>query len=107
MSNFIIIAANCCQDSYLVYSFYVFILILLFYSSILCVFRLDLATLQWEAMSALEVARVYHACCAVRGSLVVIGGNIWSNEVIGSVEMFAEGGVESRSQINRLCHAAG
>jgi hypothetical protein len=38
------------------------------------VWRLDMASLQWESMSALVTARVYHACCAVRGSVAVIGG---------------------------------
>jgi len=35
---------------------------------------LDLATLRWEAMPALLRARYHHACCAVRGALVVLGG---------------------------------
>jgi len=36
---------------------------------------LDLATLRWEAMPALlSVRYVDHACCAVRGALVVLGG---------------------------------
>jgi hypothetical protein len=35
---------------------------------------LDLATMRWEAMPALLCARVGHACCAVRGALVVLGG---------------------------------
>jgi hypothetical protein len=35
---------------------------------------LDLATLRWEAMPALVCARYGHACCAVRGALVVLGG---------------------------------
>jgi hypothetical protein len=38
------------------------------------VFRLDLATLRWEPMPALVTAREQHTCCAVRGTLVVIGG---------------------------------
>jgi hypothetical protein len=38
------------------------------------VWRLDLASLQWESMPALVTARVDHACCAVRGSVAVIGG---------------------------------
>jgi hypothetical protein len=36
--------------------------------------RLDLATLRWEPMPALVTARFDHACCAVRGALVVLGG---------------------------------
>jgi hypothetical protein len=35
---------------------------------------LDLATLRWEPMPALVCARFGHACCAVRGALVVLGG---------------------------------
>jgi hypothetical protein len=35
---------------------------------------LDLATLRWEAMPAMVCARYGHACCAVRGALVVLGG---------------------------------
>jgi hypothetical protein len=36
--------------------------------------RLDLATMRWEAMPALVTGRYNHACCAVRGALVVLGG---------------------------------
>jgi hypothetical protein len=35
---------------------------------------LDLATMWWEAMPALLRARFSHACCVVRGALVVLGG---------------------------------
>ena len=38
------------------------------------VWRLDLASLQWESMPALVTARVYHACCAVGGSPVAVFG---------------------------------
>jgi hypothetical protein len=39
------------------------------------VWRLDLASLQWESMAALVPARVTdHVCCAVGGSVAVIGG---------------------------------
>jgi hypothetical protein len=38
------------------------------------VWGLDLATMRWEAMPALLCARRSHACCAVRGALIVIGG---------------------------------
>jgi hypothetical protein len=38
------------------------------------VWGLDLATMRWEAMPALLSARYGHACCAVRGALVVLGG---------------------------------
>ena len=39
------------------------------------VWRLNPATLQWEPMPALVTARDGHACCVVRGTLVVLGGN--------------------------------
>jgi hypothetical protein len=38
------------------------------------VWGLDLATMRWEAMPALLCARQDHACCAVRGAVVVLGG---------------------------------
>jgi len=38
------------------------------------VWGLDLVTMQWEAMPALLCARAHHACCSVRGSLIVLGG---------------------------------
>ena len=50
------------------------------------VWRLDLATLWWEAIPALVTARSDHACCAVRKGLVVIGGGT-SEAVMVSVEM--------------------
>jgi hypothetical protein len=36
--------------------------------------KLDLATMRWEPMPALLTARSNHACCAVRGALVVLSG---------------------------------
>jgi hypothetical protein len=38
------------------------------------VWRLNLATMRWEPMPALVTARSHHACCAVRGALVILGG---------------------------------
>jgi len=38
------------------------------------VWGLDLATMRWEAMPAFLCARQAHACCTVRGALVVLGG---------------------------------
>jgi hypothetical protein len=52
--------------------------------------RLDLATLQWEAMPSLVLAREDHVCCAVRGALVVLGGDTSGDEVI-SIEMLSKG----------------
>jgi hypothetical protein len=62
------------------------------------VWRLDLASLQWESMPALVTARVAHGCCAVRGSVAVIAGRVLvGNEVTmtASVEVLVplwEGG---------------
>jgi hypothetical protein len=39
------------------------------------VWRLDLATLRWEPMPALVTVRARHASCAVRGTVVVLGGD--------------------------------
>jgi hypothetical protein len=36
--------------------------------------RLDLATMRWEPVPALVTTRALHACCAVRGAPVVLGG---------------------------------
>jgi hypothetical protein len=58
------------------------------------VLRLDLATMRWETMPALVTARYNHACCAVRGTLVVLGGIIGDGRS-SSVEMLSsseEGG---------------
>jgi len=38
------------------------------------VWGLSLAELRWEAMPALLCPRSHHACCTVRGALVVLGG---------------------------------
>jgi hypothetical protein len=61
------------------------------------VWRLDLATLQWEPMPALVTGRSGHACCVVRGTLVVLGGGVSPDEeeFTSSVEMLSsseEGG---------------
>lgn len=58
--------------------------------------RLDLASLQLESRRTLVTARFAHACCAVRGSVAVIGGHKRvGNEVTttASVEVISsEGG---------------
>jgi len=54
--------------------------------------RLDLATLRWETMPSLLHARFGHACCAVRGVLVVLGGVTLGDEFTSSVEMLSKGG---------------
>jgi hypothetical protein len=65
------------------------------------VWSLDLATLQWAPMPALVEARSGHACCAVRGSLVILGGSSSDQHLVvqdvhapsASVEMLSpEGG---------------
>ena len=38
------------------------------------VWRLDLAELRWERMPSLALPRYAHACCTVRGDIVVLGG---------------------------------
>jgi hypothetical protein len=40
------------------------------------VWRLDLGELRWEHMPSLTCGRIAHACCAVRGSVVVLGGMV-------------------------------
>jgi hypothetical protein len=54
--------------------------------------RLDLGELRWERMSGLEVTRQGHACCAVRGDVVVLAGQ--SNEE-------GEGGVATVEVLRR------
>jgi hypothetical protein len=51
------------------------------------VWRLDMATLRWEPMPGLVTPRSHHACCAVRGKLVDLGGNTPGGGVTSSVEM--------------------
>jgi hypothetical protein len=51
--------------------------------------RLDPATLRWEAMPALMTAIDTHACCAVRGTLVVLGGRNSALTLTSSVEMLS------------------
>jgi hypothetical protein len=81
------------------------------------VLRLDLATMRWEPMPALVTARQAHACCVVRGDLVVLGGYTAAS-LTSSMEMLSseeEGGafvdlpafVDLHLWISRRCHAAG
>jgi hypothetical protein len=59
------------------------------------VLRLDLATMRWVPMPALVAGRSEHACCAVRGTLVVLGGITQEGGRTSSVEMLSsseEGG---------------
>jgi hypothetical protein len=54
--------------------------------------RLNLATLRWETMPSLLLARKDQACCAVRGGLVVLGGETsGGGEFTSSVEMLSKG----------------
>jgi hypothetical protein len=53
--------------------------------------RLNLATLRWEMMPSLLLARKYHACCTVRGALVVLGGETLGGELTSSVEVLSKG----------------
>ena len=62
------------------------------------VWRLDLGTLQWERLPDLSRARSRHACCAVRGDVVVIGGlDVVDNE-LATVEVLRGGDSSSNSQ---------
>jgi len=57
------------------------------------VWQLDLATLQWVPMPTLVTARCDHACCVVRGALVVLGGYVSDGEETTSrVEILSKGG---------------
>jgi hypothetical protein len=53
------------------------------------VWRLDLATLRWGRMPGLVTARSRPACCAVRGKLVVLGGQTAGGSFTSSVEMLS------------------
>ena len=53
--------------------------------------RLDLATLRWEAMPSLVTGHSEHACCAVMGALVVLGGATSGGEFTSSVETLSKG----------------
>jgi hypothetical protein len=52
------------------------------------VWRLDMTTLRWEPMPGLVTVRDGHACCVVRGNLVVLGGNNSAGRT-SSVEMLS------------------
>ena len=56
------------------------------------VWRLNLATLQWERMPPLLTARDFHACCVVRGRLVVFGENLHHASSETSVETLVASG---------------
>jgi len=51
------------------------------------VWRLDLGVLQWERLPDLTTGRFAHACCAVRGGVVVLGGLVAGHESTTSVEI--------------------
>jgi hypothetical protein len=51
------------------------------------VWRLDLGALRWERLPDLTTGRANHACCAVRGGIVVLGGAIAGHEPTASVEI--------------------
>jgi hypothetical protein len=44
------------------------------------VLRLDLGELRWESMPDLTLGRASHACCAVRGGIVALGGIILADD---------------------------
>jgi hypothetical protein len=55
--------------------------------------RLDLGEPRWKRMPSLTRRRTDHACCAVRGAVVVLGGMVeaeddeWREELTASVEI--------------------
>jgi hypothetical protein len=54
------------------------------------VWRLDLGELRWERLPDLTTERAHHACCAVRGGVVVLGGLVEGHDarkVTASVEI--------------------
>jgi hypothetical protein len=57
------------------------------------VWRLDLATLRWEPRPSLVTACAGSACCAVRGTLVVLGGETSGEDdpISSEVEMLSSG----------------
>jgi hypothetical protein len=58
------------------------------------VLRLDPATMRWEPMPALVTGRNHHACCAVRGALVALGGGMAGGVLTSSVEIFSSSAPE-------------
>jgi hypothetical protein len=56
--------------------------------------RLDLATLRWEPMPALVTARHEHACCALRGTLVALGGYFSEGSRTSRAEMLSSSSSE-------------
>jgi hypothetical protein len=57
------------------------------------VWRLDLGELPWERMPSLTHGRADHACCAVRGGVVVLGGLVEGQEQTASVEILGSDSV--------------
>jgi hypothetical protein len=53
--------------------------------------RLNLATLRWEPMPSLAIARMDPGCCTVRGADVVLGGETQEGVLTSSVEMLSSG----------------
>jgi len=51
------------------------------------VWRLDLGALRWERLPDLTTGRAKHACCAVRGGVVVLGGFVAGDEPTASVKI--------------------
>jgi hypothetical protein len=57
------------------------------------------ATLRWGVMPALVTARSLHACCAVRGNVVVLGGQTTEGSPLSSeVEILSSGALPSLSR---------
>ena len=62
------------------------------------VWRLDLGTLRWERLADLSRAPLSHACYAVRGDVVVIGGLDAVPNELATVEVLRGGDSSSNSQ---------
>ena len=63
------------------------------------VWRLDLGILQWQHTSNLTHIRASHACCTVRGSIVVLGGDPGDDMPDESVEMLLRGVAEAEEDM--------
>jgi hypothetical protein len=62
------------------------------------VWTLDLGELRWERMSDLGCARGGHACCAVRGNVVVLGGQSRQEDFLATVEVLRSSGSEGAEE---------
>jgi len=69
------------------------------------VWRLDLGQLRWDRLPDLTRGRTFHTCCAVRGSVVVLGGRVrWQaqHETTTSVEIYEYNSAEEKGIFKNL-----